>query len=129
MWNAKGKSTLFGVLFLSSLLVEARVYVVDIFLVQAVLGEAQAFAKTLEVYDLARTQEFDDITHVRIVGKAQNVVIRHARLLFRRQVLRQVRDGVARDLHGARRPRVARGELRENACRVVDKIGLEFVPP
>ena len=44
---------------------------------------------------------------------------------IRRQILRQVRDGVARDLHGARRPRVARGELRENACRVVDKIGLE----
>ena len=36
-----------------------------------------------------------------------------------------VGDGIARDLHGARRPRVARGELRENACRVVDKIGLE----
>ena len=41
------------------------------------------------------------------------------------QVLCEVRDGVARDLHGARRPRVARGELRENARRVVDKIGLE----
>ena len=44
---------------------------------------------------------------------------------IRSQVLCEVRDGVARDLHGARRPRVARGELRENACRVVDKIGLE----
>ena len=40
------------------------------------------FTEALEVYDLARTQEFDYITHVRIVGKAQNVVIRHARLLF-----------------------------------------------
>ena len=82
MWNAKGKSTLFGVLFLSSLLVKARVYVVDIFLVQAVFGEAQAFAEALEVYDLARTQEFDDITHVRIVGKAQDIVVRHARFLL-----------------------------------------------
>ena len=44
---------------------------------------------------------------------------------IRSQVLCEVRDGVARDLHGARRPRVTRGELRENACRVVDKIGLE----
>lgn len=32
-----------------SLLVEARVYVVDIFLVQAVLGEAQAFAKAYKM--------------------------------------------------------------------------------
>ena len=65
-----------------SLLVEARVYVVDIFLVQAVLGEAQAFTEALEVYDLARTQEFDDIAHVRIVGKAQDIVVRHARFLL-----------------------------------------------
>ena len=35
--------------FLSFLLVEARVYVVDIFLVQAVLGEAQAFAETYKM--------------------------------------------------------------------------------
>lgn len=83
------------------------------------------FTEALEVHDLARTQEFDDITHVRIVGKAQNVVIRHARLLFRSQVLCEVRDGVARDLHGARRPRVTRGELWENARRVVDKVRLE----
>ena len=109
----------------SILLIKAWVYVVDVFLVQAVLGEAQAFTEALEVHDLARTQEFDDITHVRIVGKAQNVVIRHARLLFRSQVLCEVRDGVARDLHGARRPRVTRGELRENARRVVDKVRLE----
>ena len=51
-----------------SLLVEARVYVVDVFLVQAVLGEAQAFTEALEVHDLARTQELDDVAHVRIVG-------------------------------------------------------------
>ena len=40
------------------------------------------FTEALEVHDLPRTQEFDGITHVRIVGKAQNVVIRHARLLL-----------------------------------------------
>ena len=32
-----------------SLLVEARVYVVDVFLVQAVLGEAQAFTETYKM--------------------------------------------------------------------------------
>ena len=49
MWNAKGKSTLFGVLFLSSLLVKARVHIVDVFLVQAILGKPQAFAKTINM--------------------------------------------------------------------------------
>ena len=82
MWNAKGKSTLFGVLFLSSLLVEAWVYVVDVFLVQAVLGKPQAFAEALEVHDLTRTQELDDIADVRIIGKAENVIVGHARLLL-----------------------------------------------
>ena len=80
--KSKGKSTPQDVLFLSFLLVEARVYVVDIFLVQAVLGEAQAFTETLEVHDLARTQELDDVAHVRIVGKAQDIVVRHARFLL-----------------------------------------------
>ena len=49
MWNAKGKSTLFGVLFLSSLLVKARVHIVDVFLVQAILGKPQAFAETYKM--------------------------------------------------------------------------------
>ena len=50
---------------------------------------ASTMQEALEVHDLARTQEFDDITHVRIVGKAQNVVIRHARLLFHKRHPRQ----------------------------------------
>lgn len=49
MWSAKGKSTLFGVLFLSSLLVEAWVYVVDVFLVQAVLGKPQSFTEAYKM--------------------------------------------------------------------------------
>ena len=42
-----------------------------------------------------------------------------------REVLRQVGDGVAGDLHGAGRPGIARGKLRENARRVVHKIGIK----
>lgn len=48
----------------------------------------------------------------------------HSRTI-RSQILCEVCDGVARDLHGARRPRVTRGELWENARRVVDKVRLE----
>ena len=36
-----------------------------------------------------------------------------------------VGDGIARDLHRRRRPRIAGGELREHAGRVVDEIGIE----
>ena len=40
------------------------------------------FAEALEVHDLTRTQELDDIADVRIIGKAENVVVGHARLLL-----------------------------------------------
>ena len=40
------------------------------------------FAEALEVHDLARTQELDDVVDVGIVGKAQDVIVGHARLLL-----------------------------------------------
>ena len=81
------------------------------------------FAEALEVHDFARTQELDDIADVGIVRKAENVVVGHARLLLCCEVLCQVCDGVACDLHGAGRPGCTGGKLREDADRVVDKIG------
>ena len=36
-----------------------------------------------------------------------------------------VGDGIARDLHRRRRPRIAGGELREHAGSVIHKIGVE----
>ena len=72
-----------------------------------------------------RAEEADDVVHIRIVRQAQNVVIRHARLLFRSQVLCEVRDGVAGDLHGGGGPGIAGGELWEHAGSVIHKIGVE----
>jgi hypothetical protein len=40
------------------------------------------FAKTLEVHDLPRPQELDDVVDVRIVGQAEDVVVGDAGLLF-----------------------------------------------
>ena len=65
------------------------------------------FTETLEVHDLTGTQELDDVADVRIVGDAQDVVVGHAGLLLCCEVLRQVGDGVAGDLHGAGRPGIA----------------------
>ena len=60
------------------------------------------FAEALEVHDLARTQELDDVVDVGIVGKAQDVIVGHARLLLGGEVLGEVGDGIARDLHRRR---------------------------
>ena len=62
--------------------VEAGVDEVDILLVELFLGKPQPLAEALEVHDLARTQELDDVVDVGIVGKAQDVIVGHARLLL-----------------------------------------------
>ena len=71
------------------LLVKSRVGEVDVFRVHLFLAKPQALAKPLEVHDLPLPQhdlplpqKADDIVYVRIVGKAQNVVIGEAGLLF-----------------------------------------------
>lgn len=56
-------------------------------------------AEALEMHDLPRAEEADDVVHIRIVRQAQNVVIRRAGLLLGRKVLAQIADGVAHDLH------------------------------
>ena len=77
------------------------------------------------MHDLARPQELDDVVDVGIVGKAQDVIVGHARLLLGGEVLGEVGDGVARDLHRRRRPRIAGRKLREHARGVIDEIGIE----
>ena len=78
--------------------IEGRVEGIEIFRIQVVLDHAEGFAETLEMDDFALTEEADGIGDVGIVGKAQDVVVDDARLLFGGQVLGDVGDGVALDL-------------------------------
>ena len=64
------------------LLVKRRIHIVDILLAEFILRQAQAFSEPLEVYDLTRTQEFDDIVDIRIITQTQDVVIGNACLLL-----------------------------------------------
>ena len=79
-------------------------------------------AEALEMHDLPRAEEADDVVHIRIVRQAQNVIIRRAGLLLGRKVLAQIADGVAHDLHRCGRPGRAGGRLRIDASRVIDEI-------
>ena len=63
-------------------LVQRRIHVVDVLLVELFAQQLNGLAEALEMDDLALAQEADDVVDVRVVGKAQNVVIRHARLLL-----------------------------------------------
>lgn len=61
---------------------ERRIHIVDVVLVELFRHETQRLTEALEMDDLALAQEADDIIDVRVVGQAQNVVIRYARLLL-----------------------------------------------
>lgn len=72
-------------------LVKGRIGKIDVLLIHFFLGQAYRLAKALEVYHLAGPQELDDIADIRVVAEPQDIVIRHAGLLFRSHILCQVR--------------------------------------
>ena len=75
--------------------------------------------------DLALPQEANHVIYVRVVGQAEDVVVGEAGFLFRRQILGQVGDDIAGDLHGGGGPGVAGGELGIHAGGVIDEIGVK----
>ena len=64
------------------LFIEFGIVSVEILVVEIVLNLAQRFTETLVVDDLALAQEFERRAYVGIVDEPQQIVIRHARLLF-----------------------------------------------
>ena len=66
----------------SALFVKGRVTGVKIFAVEAILCDAERIAKALEVHNLAHAEEAQNVDHVGIVAKTNEVVVRHARLLL-----------------------------------------------
>ena len=64
------------------MLIKGGIEGVEVLFVELILGNAQAFAETLIVDDLAFTQELDGLTDIGIVDQTQDVVISSARLLF-----------------------------------------------
>lgn len=75
--------------------------------------------------DFAFPQEADDIVHIRVVGETENVVVGEAGLLLCRQVLGQIGDDIAGDLHSGRRPGIAGGKLRIDTGGMIHKIGIK----
>lgn len=79
--------------------------------------------------DFACAQELDRVAHVGVVGKAQDVVVRHAGLLLGGEVLVQVGERVARDGDSAGAERHPRGRDRVHAGCVVDEVRVEALLP
>ena len=68
--------------------VECGVHEVHVLLVQLLTQQLHCFAKTLEVDHFTLPKEFDDVIHVRIVGKTQNVIVGNPCFLFCCELIR-----------------------------------------
>ena len=79
----------------AAVFVESRVAGVEILRVEVILRDSQSFAKPLEMYDLALSQEADRIADIRVIGKSENVVVGRSCLLLGGHVLREVGDYIA----------------------------------
>ena len=77
------------------------------------------------MHDFARAEEADGVPHVRFVAaEAQNVVVRHAGFLLRREVFVNIRQRVARRGKPVGVEGLSACVLRIDARGVVDEIGV-----
>ena len=65
-----------------SLHIKGRVHGIDILLVQFLPEELYSFTKPLEMDDFPLPQEFNYITHIRVITQSQDVVIGYPCLLL-----------------------------------------------
>ena len=83
------------ILLLSAVFVKVRIAGVEITAVELILRYAESFAETLVVDDFALSQEADRIAYIRVVGKAEDIVVGGACLLFGSHVLVKIGDDIA----------------------------------
>ena len=62
--------------------IKCRIHIVHILLVQFLTQQFNGFSEPLEVDNFPLSQEFDDIVHVRIIRKPEDVVISDPSLLL-----------------------------------------------
>ena len=105
--------------------INGGIHKIDILLVELFAQQLDSLAEALEMHDLALTEEADDVVHIRVVGKPQDVVVGQAGLLLCRQILDEIGHGVAGDGDAARAPRRAGGRLRIDARRMIGEVGRE----
>ena len=62
--------------------IHSGVHEIYVFLIQFFPQQLDGFTEPLEMHNFPFPQEFDDIVHIRVVGKPENVVICHPGLLL-----------------------------------------------
>ena len=77
------------------------------------------------MHNLTFTQKLDNVTHIGIINKTENVVICRSCLLLRRHILHQVGDCVTLGLHRRRRPRKTACRRRIYTRRMIDEVSVK----
>ena len=120
-------SVVFYLLFLVlyKLLIKLRIEVVKILFIQLGLYLFQRLPETLEMHDFPGPEEFKGFSYLRVFNDADQVVIRGPGLLFCRQVLMKVCDGIAFGLEFAGIKGNTCSSRRPKSRGVVDIIGVK----
>ncbi len=112
-------------LLFTELFIEVRVKCVEVFAVQVIQNEAEAFTEPLIVYYLTLAQITDWIADFRIFYEAQDIVVSETRFLFSSHIFVQIRERISGGLDHGCAPRLSRSRLRPKADRVVDIVSRE----
>ena len=102
--------------------IKSWIHMVDIFLIQFLPEQLYRLAETLEMNDLPFPEEFDHIVHIRVIGKPQNIIVGHTRLLFSSQIFHQVCHRIALYLHGRCAPGKTGSRCGIYACGMIHKV-------
>ena len=105
--------------------IDGRIHPVYIPLIQLLSQQLYRLTEALEVNDFPLPQEFDHIIYIWIVRQPKDIIIGGAGLLFRRQIFRKIRNGIALDRHGSGVVGPAGGGGGIDAGGVVHKVGVK----
>ena len=68
--------------FLSALHIEGGIHTVHVLLVQFFPQKLYGFTETLEMNNFPLTEEFDNIIHIRVIGKTKNIIVGYSGFLL-----------------------------------------------
>ena len=110
----------------SASFVKGRIICIEIaFAFIRFLSNRNCLAESLIMYDFSFTQEFYRLNNIRIIYKAQNIIVCQSRLLFCCKVLVQIRKHISGNLECACRKWHTGSCLRIYSCCMVNKVSVK----
>ena len=107
------------------LFIESGIDEIDVFLVHLLPCQPQGFAEALKVDDFPLSKKANDVVHIGIIGKTEDVVVGYSSLLLGSQILGQVSDHIPLHRHGSRTVWESGGSGGIDTRGAVHKVGVE----